>query len=359
MSPGVLAVPVLPPIDDALLTEYDETHAALSRAVSGAGPAERVFTLLQRRLLVESLANVQPVVAGPDPPLFPAPRAFLTRPNLLRMAAASAAVEFIDTRLTMHRRGLVECVLDQATPVVLHALTEAAKPSTKVSNAGMYRRTPIAFVEGLNPYRHPPGEECDAMIAAAVEVAIAAPAPAVARAAWLAFTVMSVHPFVDGNGRSARCLHLLTASADLPLGIDWGVVEQWSLDRAGYVDALRAGQMIGEFDPSRLDASPFMTYAVRTSTAGARLGRRRAEALAAGHARLVDAGLDDQSAVVLAAIDLLRVATLGELAELGLGRAQLVEVVNDLLQTKLVHWVERGAGRRTPDRPEPFGLARV
>ena len=364
MTPGSLIVPMLPLLDERALSSYHEAHRALADSVAVAGPAAAVFRGLQRRLLIESLANVQPIVAGVQfPPLFPAPRAFLTRAHLLRMRSAAAALEYVDSRLTMHRHGLIGGVLDQSTPLVLHALTEASRPSAKVSNAGMFRRTPIAFVEGLSPYRHPPGEQCDEMIGAAIDMASHAPAPAVARAAWLAFTLMSVHPFVDGNGRSARLLHLLLASTELPLRIDWGVVEQWSLDRTGYLDALRSGQMIGEFDPARLDARPFMTYAVETSTAGAHLARRRVEALTAEHHRLADRGYHDDHAVVTMAVEIHRVATIRELSDLGDlgdpggGRTRLTEVVKELVASGVLTWVGRGAGRRTPDGPEPMGLA--
>lgn len=81
-----------------------------------------------------------------------------------------------------------------------------------------------------------------------------APVPPVIRAAWLAFTTMTIHPFVDGNGRSARALFLAESTDGLEAVLDWGVLEQWSLRRFDYVSALQVGQRGRRFSDGLLDA---------------------------------------------------------------------------------------------------------
>jgi hypothetical protein len=194
------------------------------------------------------------------------------------------------------------------------------------------------------------------LVEAAVDLAVRAPAPAVARAGWLTFTMLSIHPFVDGNGRTSRMLFHAVAGAELPLGFDWGIAEQWALHRDAYIEALQEGQRVGAYEPARLDPLPFMHLSARASAAGARLCTERARRLGAEVAELVDRGASVDAATVLVGVRLQRIATLGQLARLGLPDERLVEVVEALLAGGALRWAPRHAGWRTAEHPDPIGL---
>lgn len=345
-------IPVLPPLDPTVLAEHDAAHAELHDVVEALGPVRALFGFLQRRLLTEALANLQPTWAPPgDPLVFPAPRAFLSPTQHHRRVGAEAAFRYVDSRVAMVRRGLEPSVLTAQTPHVLHALTEGPQPSGKETNAGMIRRTRTSWRPEANAFAHPPAEACDELLEAALDLARRAPAPAVARGAWLTFTVLSIHPFVDGNGRVARLLYQAVASEGLPLGIDWGAMEQWGRERTGYVRALQAGQQAEAYDPDRLDAGPFLEYAAEQSIVGARIATARARILAERHDRLTAAGLPAPHALVLDAVTLWRGATLTELAGLGIAAGELTETVNELAGAGRLAWVPRPAARRGPHEP--------
>ncbi len=352
-------IPALPPLDPEVLAEHDTAHAELAGELDQLGPARPLFTFLQRRLVIEALANLQPTLAAPGDPLaFPAPRAWLSLPQQHRQEGAEAAFRYVDSRVAMVRGALEPSVLVAHSPHVLHALTEGPQPSGKETNAGMVRRTTTAWRPEANAFVHPPAEACDELLDAALDLARRAPAPAVARGAWLTFTVLSIHPFVDGNGRVARLLFQAVASEGLAVGIDWGAMEQWSRDRWGYVRALQAGQQLPAYDPDRLDPLPFMEFAAASSTLGARICAARLRALAERHDRLVTQGMSMRPALVTDAVTLSRGATLDELAGLGIPAGELTEVVNRLVATQVLGWEPRPHSRRTRSQPGAHHLVR-
>ncbi|MCB0956933.1 MAG: Fic family protein [Ilumatobacter sp.] len=348
-----MIVPALPPPDPALVDAHAAAHADLTAALHAAAPeVRRVFVHLQRRLTVEALAHVQPIEPGDaTQALFPPPRAFLTAGQRRRLEGADAAFRHLDSRIAMHRMGAIPAVLDATTPLVLHALVEGPAPSGVETNAGLYRATPTSWHAEVNPFAHRAAGEVAGLAGAAVAMALDAPMPAIARAGWLAFTLLCIHPFVDGNGRVARALFLATTADETPEGIDWGVLECWARARGGYVAALQAGQRCGGYDPLRLDPSPFMDFAVRTSTEGARTCQRRLEALAALRDQPSARGLHPAAAAVLLAVAVDRGAVRDELAGLGPDGPELRTVVNELLAEGHLTWAERPASRRVPGGP--------
>jgi hypothetical protein len=355
-----VSVPHLPDLPDDVVARHERAHRRLADAHRSSPPhVQRLFTLLQRRLVVESLAYVQPTLARPhDQLLVPAPRSFLTRTHELRLLGAEAVFRHIDSRLTMVESGAIDRVLQRSTPVVFHALLEGLTPSGRETNPGMLRATPTAWKPEANSFMHPPAGLCDELVDEAMDVALRRDAPACARAGWLTFTMLSIHPFVDGNGRTSRALYLTVAADDLELGLDWGVLEQWAVARRAYVDALQAGQQVERYDGAIMDAAPFMSFATLTSSVGADLCRARVDHLTAAFEALIGReGRSPAQAAVLLAVDIERIVVPAQLAAMA-GDEMLV-AADELLRAGALRWAERPPSRRTSDRPEISGLVRA
>lgn len=351
-------VPLLPALDSVDLEAHRSAHARLAEAFTASPQSRSLFRFLQRRVLIDALANVQPVTVRPGAAdLLPRPRAFLTPRHLIRVQASAAALRHVDSRITMLRQGSIASLIEPWTPMVLHALIEGPSPLGVETNAGMLRATPTRWAPDNNPMTHPEPVDVPELVAAAVDFAVRAPAPAISRAGWLAFTMMSIHPFVDGNGRTARMLFQAMSSIDLELGIDWGAVEQFTLDRTGYVDALRAGQNLARYDGALLDAGPFMGFALQCSIDGATLGLRRLGQINQAMTSRLEGGDDPVVAAVSIAVELSSIVTLAELGGLSVDVETLTSVVNGLVGAARLQWVPRPVSRRTPWSSEAFGLA--
>lgn len=298
-----VGVPDIPSLDDDLLASWHGSHRAAADAVGALGPElERALRRWARGHLLLGLAGRSPSLSGGEtPPLLPAPRAFLSAHDRARLAGTAAAFDHVDVRIALVGRGLETELLRPETPYVLHALAESGTTGFEDTNPGVLRTRVAGWLQSVSPYVHPPADLVRPIIDLLVATATTASAPAPAVAAWTAFTWMSVHPWVDGNGRTARLLYLLLTGPHLPLDLDLGVVEQMTYHRGAYVAALQAGQHVTPvYDPDRLDASPFAAAATRWSVEGARLLRERARVLGAADARLADARPDlDEAARAL------------------------------------------------------------
>ena len=88
----------------------------------------------------------------------------------------------------------------------------------------------------------PAAERCAALLDEAIRVVNANEDAAVVRAGWFTATVLAIHPFTDGNGRTARLLHHLVAGSDQAAGAEVGTAEVWAVARDAYVAALKASQ---------------------------------------------------------------------------------------------------------------------
>jgi Fic/DOC family len=340
-----MTVPVLPPLDQGELDRHALAHHHLAARWSDSTAVVPLVRLLQHRLLIESHAKVAPVESGADAGLFPRPRSFLTRENDLRIAAAEIAFRYVDTKTAMVINGQLSSPIDSATPQVLNAILEGTMPTGIVSNAGILRATQSKWHPDNNPMEHPLAHEVPELVDAAVDLATRAPAPAIARAGWLAFTMLCIHPFVDGNGRTARMLFQALSPAQVPLGVDWGAVEQFALRRQGYIDGLRSGQQLDRYDPSRLDPLPFMKFALHCSIDGATLVTSRLEALLAAYERRTGVGGSPSHVLVRMAVELWGIATLAELDGLGLPSEELAGVVIELVGVGDLLWAEMPASR--------------
>ncbi len=282
-------LPPLVPLDGELRERHHHAHERLDRLRAEVEPAvQTTARRLSRRLVIEALANVQPVFSTEDSPLLlPPPRRFLDRRSRQRMVGAEVAFRHIDCALEMSAMPGGRSVIQPHLPIVLNALL-AGPVLERETNPGLLRMTETRWNPDANAFQHPPPEEIPGLVNAAMSVAGDSSHPALERAGWLSFVVMTVHPFVDGNGRTARALFLAVASGDLPGGIDWGVLDQWHLARTAYIRALQAGQQAARYSADAVDAAPFTRFAAQSSTRGAELGRARLELLARAAASAPD-----------------------------------------------------------------------
>ncbi len=352
-----MIVPALPALDARLLDEHRDAHLALGGDLeSSAHESVRLYRLLQHRLLVESLGQVQPVRPGvQDQLLLPAPRAFLTSAGEARIIGAEAALRYVAGRVDGVRQRRGAAVLHQPSPYVLHSFFEMSMPSGVDHGAGLVRHTDMRLHGRSGPAPFPRAADCERLLDLAVGVVGDAVAPPIVRAAWLAFMVMTIHPFLDGNGRVARALFLATQAEDRVVGLDAGVMEQWSLSQSALIEAIGSGWSSSRWDPARIDALPFMTFATQASVVGAGLSRRRLRTLSILFERFVDHGSSTPIAELVVGVALLRVATPDELSPV-LCDVDVGLTIESAISEGLVHWSSRPPSRRTAIRPDPLGL---
>ena len=299
-------VPPIPTVGIDVLERYRVAHANAAIALDGLGVELRAVTLRWQLDLTEhALASIRPTVLGTDePPLIPPPRAFLGSRNRARISGVRQALHHIDVRLTLLDEGLETTLIRPETPFVVNALVEGPDSTGHESNPGLIRARQSSWERSNNPYGHPPSAIARALAEQAVLKAQVPGHPAVVRGAWLAFTWMSIHPFVDGNGRTARFLYLLVAATELPLRFDYAVAEEIIHRRVHYIYVLRAGQWLApSYDADIIDPAPFVSWLVEASAAANERLARRVETFARVDddlARLMPGATPRQRALTLA-----------------------------------------------------------
>lgn len=137
---------------------------------------------------------------------------------------------------------------------------------------GEYRRGENRVVDasGAPVFNSPPsGDVPELMRALAAWLTTAVdrhPAPVVAALAHL--ELVAIHPFNDGNGRTARAIsRLLLARHGYTFGDLVSLDAQLDLDRAAYFEAIR--DAAGRAYSPGYDATPFAAYFLRSFTAAA------------------------------------------------------------------------------------------
>ncbi len=135
--------------------------------------------------------------------------------------------------------------ITEETILHLHALV--VKDVLSPAETGQYRRVPVVVGvpdTGEIVYRPPDWEDVPELIADLVawlnSPAAAALMP-VLEAAIAHYELVRVHPFVDGNGRTARALAtLILAQRDFDTKRFFALDEYYDQDRSSYYEALRA-----------------------------------------------------------------------------------------------------------------------
>lgn len=336
MIPDVPPLPRLPAED---IERHRAVHEDVAVALRTADPlAASLFRFVQMRLLLEALATVTPILPGSAGLLFPPRRRFLTPAHRARLDGCRMALRHIDARHAMVQMGHLEHVLDPETPMVVNAFAESGDPSSRETNPGIPRATSTGFDPTESDFRPPDGRHCRRLLLDAVDVATHAPAPAIARAGWLAMAVFAIHPFVDGNGRVARLLFQAVNSSGLPDGFDWGSLEQWARDRRLYLTAIQTVTSIPEYDATRLDPTPFMQFALQRSVDGAVVCRRRLEVLGDYVDHLRSLGRPDDAILVEGVVTLDRNVHLDDLRGLPVDHAEIVTWLRQLHTAGVVRY---------------------
>ena len=345
---AITSIPILPPLPQPLLDAHERAHRRAAEQMQLLEPSARsVFVRYGRRLLIESLANLflddRHLVLRPR-------RRHLSEVLERRAAGVDAAFRHVDTRLAMWRMGHVSDVVGIETAAIVNALAESHDPDRRETNPGLIRATESGFHETQTAYVPPPGSDIADLMAGAIHVANDAPAPAIARAGWLCATTLAIHPFVDGNGRTARLLFVVVNSSDPTVRLDWGTIEQWTLDRSGYVSALKASQApsVPHYDGALVDTLPFVEYACRTSIRGAEVTCERLALID----RLWGCGLEGDPAdrALELAVLLDGAATLAELSDV-VGEPECTQRVNELVRSRRMRWDTRGLLRLSEHHP--------
>jgi hypothetical protein len=296
-------LPPIPVAPERVLVAHEAAHDRWAATIAGADPVvSTLFGHLQMRLLIESAANVTPIVPVTGHAPFPPRRRMLAPVHLDRLAGCRMGVRHLDVRATMRRSGHIGPLFDAETPMVVNALVESAQPADRETNPGLPRATPSNFDPSESSFLPPPSDSVRALLLDATEVVNAAPVPPIVRAAWYAVTLFAVHPFVDGNGRTTRLLFHAALGDGLPIGFDWATIEQWSVHRRAYVDAIKRTQVGATYRGPSIDASWFLEFAVASSIAGAELCVERVELLDRFVDRCRVAGMSDEMLLVYGAI---------------------------------------------------------
>jgi Fic family protein len=148
---------------------------------------------------------------------------------------------------------------------------------------GRYRRGGI-FVASADPlepaYTGPEAESVPGLMDELIEWLRGGDldAPAYARAAMAHLNLVGIHPWRDGNGRTARALHTLLLARTREVAPEFSSIEEWLGEQTNtvqYYEALRSTQD-GHFQPAR-DAHSWLRFVFAAHHRQAQRVKRRYE----------------------------------------------------------------------------------
>jgi hypothetical protein len=338
-----LRLPPLVPLDDEVIERNELAHASLAAALDGSDEHIRgLFRAVQRRCILEAAATTGPIWANRKSQVIVARRRLLSKRHRVRVAGVGDAIRHLDTRVTMVELGVLDHVVNAETPYVVNAYAEGRQPQGQETNAGSIRSSSLTFLDDHAVYEPPVPEECREMLSAAVEVVRSAPVAPITSAAWIALAMFAIHPFLDGNGRSARLLFHATHSASLPGRVDWGSIEMWALDRELYITEIqRSVGHVAKGELDLIDPMPFFDFVAKSSIDGAERCKKRLAALESMFDRLSEK-LGPDAALVATFVWSERNVRYAELSELPMDPIEARAIANDLVTEGVL---ERAARR--------------
>lgn len=144
---------------------------------------------------------------------------------------------------------------------------------------GRWRPGPISVRRestGQTVYEGPNADQVPELVAATIAELEASDAPVLVRAAIAHLNLVMVHPYSDGNGRMARCLHTLVLARDQIMAPVFSSIEEYlGRNTDSYYQVLgEVGQ--GRWNPRR-DARPWVHFCLTAHYRQARTQLRRVE----------------------------------------------------------------------------------
>lgn len=274
-----------PPIVDAeALAHSDAAQEAVRSLVASLDDdVARLARRMMEHRSIEAIAGVGAIDPGTMSArwLIPPRRRHLSARHAARFDGVSRGMEHIRRRIESVRAGALDHVIARETPMVLNAMVAAAAGHDDDGEAGLIRRRQAGFVDHGAVFVPPDPEHCEHLYDRAIDGLRAHTGRhPLELAAWITMLMFTIHPFVDGNGRTARLMFTALHAGDSEL-LDIGAMEAWTADRRRYISAIERAAPAGEPNSvAGIVPSAFAEFAVACSIVGAERWRRRIDHIA-------------------------------------------------------------------------------